>query len=177
MRPSIGALLSSLALGMLDAAAIAAALTAILIAVFSVARFAFSLSIAVTAALFVLSYCGVAIYRMQGWRRASMRVTTERILLQSPGGLLARPLITIKWARYQESALARAKPLDLLLRTRTLVVRYGTAGGEREARYNALPMGRDIKHFLDKVDAAVRQGTQAQLRPFIAKPRGQRDAL
>lgn len=122
---------------------------------------------AIVAVLFMMLRC-------RHWRHALLRVTTERILLQYPETLLSLPLRTIKWNQYQESFFGTRDPLDLLFRVRTLVIRYGALDSKLYASFPAIPLAQDVKHYLDKVDSAIRRGEAGSLRPFVFKRRGER---
>jgi|GEM_PF-2693748 hypothetical protein len=145
------------------------------------------------------SYALLAFQQWRGWRRSRLRVTSERILLEDPPTLTVHPFIsirwvhrrrdrleeavqfvreptiTIKWPQYQESHVGLRGFWDFLFRARPISVRYGTADAEREACFPALAWASDLKHYLDKVDSAVRNRTIEGLRPFIEKRRGRRD--
>jgi len=128
------------------------------------------------------------------WRAARFRVTNERILLEYKDGILVHPmmpvasdpktakrkpkaysLVTIKWNQYQESSLPAGSLIDTLIGARPLAIRYGSADGHMIAFFPSLPFAKDLKHYLDKVDSAVRRGQEAEVKPFVLKPRGQRD--
>jgi hypothetical protein len=132
-------------------------------------------------ALWVLLFCPIAAFavsavlRYRRWHESGMRVTTERILIETPTGAFGMFHATIKWSQYQESHVERATPLDVFFRSRSLDIRYGSADALRHAHVPSLRMATDLKHYLDKVDATLRQGKADELRPFVAKPRGERD--
>ena len=109
------------------------------------------------------------------WNEARFRVTTERILIANPFTFFHAPLVTIKWPQYQESEVGHRHALDVFFLARPLKIRYGTADARYEASFPSLRYAEDLKHFLDKVDAAVRRNDAGSLRPFVAKPRGKRD--
>ena len=146
-------------------------------AVLSVAGSLFlNLSVGVAFAASALLLVVLLVFlRHRHWRHASLRITTERILLQSHGSLLSHPLHTIKWIQYQESLLGPRSPLDLLMGLRTIVIRYGNADSKLYVSFPGLRFGNDIKHFLDKVDSAVRRNQTDQVHDFVFKKRGQRD--
>ncbi len=131
--------------------------------------------------LWVLVLCpigafGVSAYlRYRRWSASGMRVTTERILIESPTGALSMFHTTIKWSQYQESHVERAAAFDFFFGSRTVMIRLGSADATRHVYAPSLRMATDIKHYLDKVDATLRQNKADELRPFVAKPRGQRD--
>ncbi len=128
------------------------------------------------------------------WKEATFRVTNERILLEYKHGILVHPmmpvaadpaakgkhkakeytLVTIKWNQYQESSLPSAGIINSLFGVRPLAIRYGSADGHMIAFFPSLPYAKDLKHYLDKVDSAVRHGHESELKPFILKPKGQR---
>ena len=114
--------------------------------------------------------------RFLHWRHASFRVTTERMLIEYSGSLFSHTLATIKWGQYQESSLGHRGMLDLLFRSRPLVIRYGAADSKLFVHFPSLTMASDIKHYLDKVDSAVRNHQMENLKAFVAKKKGERDA-
>ncbi|MSR87404.1 hypothetical protein EXS70_04530 [Candidatus Peribacteria bacterium] len=121
---------------------------------------------------------GVAVFQhVHIWREATFRVTTERILLANPVAFFHAPLATVKWPQYQECEVDHRHFLDIFFLARPIRIRYGTADARSEGKFPSLRYAEDIKHYLDKVDAAVRKGETATLKPFIARPRGQRDVL
>ncbi len=154
-------------------------------------------AVAACAALVVAAVTGWS--RVGAWRRAELRVTTDRVLLQYPSALLypsrmnvrwvsrtggtmryiIQPFgtgtLTVKWSQFQEAQVARPSLLDLFWRSRPLLLRYGSADAEREVVFPSLPYASDLKHYLDKVDSAVRSGQAKDMRPFVLKPKGQRD--
>ena len=111
------------------------------------------------------------------WNEARFRVTTERILVANPLAFFHAPLVTVKWPQYQESEVGHRHFLDVFFLARPLKIRYGTADARYVARFPSLRFAEDLKHFLDKVDAAVRRNDTASLRPFVAKGRGKRDEI
>lgn len=117
----------------------------------------------------------LVLLRYRHWTHAELRVTTERILIQAPHALLPHPLRTIKWPQYQESFLGNRGPFDLLFGVRTLTIRYGNADSKLFLSFPGLRFANDIKHYLDKVDSAVRHNQAQQMHAFIFKKRGQRD--
>ncbi len=129
------------------------------------------------------------------WKHFSFRVTTDRLLLLSPEaprsvkemthephsshhsffGFGSHPLHTIKWSQYQESYTTRRSFFDVFFKARPLCIRYGTADTQMHLCFPSLRFANDLKHYLDKVDSAVRANQIDALRPFVAKPRGERD--
>lgn len=118
---------------------------------------------------------GLSWLRRSLWKQAALRVTNDRILLQEPGPFSLKSMKTVKWSQYQESATKKGGLLEMTFGVKHLIVRYGTADAQRSAMFPGLPFATDIKHFLDKVDSAVRDGKAAELKTFVAKPRGKRD--
>jgi hypothetical protein len=125
--------------------------------------------------LLVLGLALVIAQRVRLWLHTCFRVTTERLLVPAPGPLFHPPLHTIKWSQYQESHVGHRKAFDIFFFSRPLVIRYGTADANKEVRFPALRYAEDLKHYLDKVDSAVRRNDTASLKSFVAKPRGKRD--
>lgn len=107
------------------------------------------------------------------WRVAVFRVTTDRILLSPPQVFFRAPLRTVKWAQYQESRVGHGTVFDFLVHARPLLIRYGS-GEEDQFSYPSLPCARDLKHYLDKVDSALKGGRSAELKPFVLKKRWER---
>ena len=118
----------------------------------------------------------VLLQRIRVYRNATLRITTERILLEEPLHLFHAPMHTVKWSQYQESEAGHKSFLDALFFARPLKIRYGTADARLEVHYPSLHYAEDIKHYLDKVDSLLRAGKGSEIMEFIAKPRGKRDA-
>jgi hypothetical protein len=130
------------------------------------------------------------------WKHFSFRVTTDRLLLLSPEaprsvkemthephsshhsffGFGSHPMHTIKWSQYQESYTTRRSFFDVLFKARPLCIRYGTADAQMHLCFPSLRFANDLKHYLDKVDSAVRAKQVDSLKPFVEKPRGERDS-
>jgi hypothetical protein len=164
--------------GLLRALIDAAVLTVILsIATALLGFFAFDALPAwyVYLALFILAYGVMAYVRWRFWSHSDFVVTTERILLHYRRTLLNEPMHTVKWNQFQEGFVERKKPLEILLGGHGLGIRYGTADAHHVATFPSLPYANDLKHYLDKVDSAVRAGTINDVKPFVLKPRGRRD--
>lgn len=125
--------------------------------------------------LIIVSAVAIVYQRIRIWREAMFRVTTERILLSDPTAFFHAPLTTIKWPQYQECEVGHKKFFDFFFGARPLWFRYGTADARYEIYFPSLRYAEDLKHYLDKVDSAVRKNDIAGLRPFVAKPRGKRD--
>lgn len=111
------------------------------------------------------------------WNEARFRITTERILIANPLAFFHAPLTTIKWPQYQESEITHRQFLDPFFLARPLKIRYGTADARYEKAFPSLTFAQDLKHYLDKVDAAVRGNDLGSLTPFVAKRRGKRDVV
>ncbi|MBI1812475.1 hypothetical protein HYR82_01705 [Candidatus Peregrinibacteria bacterium] len=177
LRPSAANLVVDLIRGLLDTFLISLVLLVILTVIwwfsFAASPLLFVMALLVFIVLFAVSY-----RRWRLWLHATFRVTTERILLQHHASLFASRLTTIKWPQYQESFIERPTILDLLFRARPIGIRYGTADAQLKTSFPSLRYATDLKHYLDKVDSAARKGhmDEQSLRPFVAKPRGRRDA-
>lgn len=115
------------------------------------------------------------IIKYRQWSHSSFRVTTERILLEYPSGFIGIFHRTIKWPQYQESFAGHRGPLSLFWRAKPLCIRFGNADGEQTACFPSLRLADDLKHYLDKADSLIRKGQASEIRPFIEKPKGQRD--
>ena len=174
MRPSRGYLVGSCVRGLIDGA-----VGAVILSLLGAGIGWFAWEVVPSPWLLPLPFAlvtGLSWYvRWSTWASATFRVTTERILLEYPTSAFGCTLVTVKWAQYQESSTGNAGLLDALAGAKALCIRYGTADAEREACFPSLRHAKDLKHYLDKVDSAVRKGEIAALRPFVAKPKGQRD--
>jgi hypothetical protein len=175
MGPGMPALLRGIARAVVEALVLGLLLSAVVIGgcwiIFDVA-----LPWYLGALFFVVAFSTLCWLRHGLWKRAAVRVTNDRILIQEPGPYSLKSLKTIKWSQYQESATKKGGVVDMLFGVKHLLVRYGTADAQRQAAFPCLPYATDIKHYLDKVDSAVRDGTVATVKAFVAKPRGKRDA-
>ena len=125
--------------------------------------------------LFLLAYTAMSFYRWWLWKDSSFRVTTDRILLHHRTSLFSEPMNTIKWNQYQESALKHGRIVEMLFGVRGICIRYGTADAHHIACFPAIAYATDVKHYLDKVDSAVRQGKIDEIKPFVRMPKGLRD--
>lgn len=175
-RSSPAVLIVSLLRGLLETL-ITGAILSVAIAITLLFAFATTLALWMYAAIFLVCLAGIVFQRVAIWREATLRVTTERILIANPMAFFHAPLTTVKWPQYQESEVDHRGPLDLLFLARPIRIRYGTADARYEAKYPSLRYAEDLKHYLDKVDAAVRRHDLATLRPFVARPRGKRDEI
>lgn len=173
MRPSVAHLLVSLLRGLLDALLLAIVLSIIVVLTLWFTTQSYG-SIPIYVGIFIVSYAAVALRRYFHWRHASFRVTTDRILLNHHHTLFSHPLHTVKWNQYQESFFGRRTIVDVFFGVRPLCIRYGTADGQMKICFPALRFAEDLKHYLDKVDSAIRGNAISQVQPFVAKPRGQR---
>lgn len=117
--------------------------------------------------------------RWRVWNQARFRVTSERILLQHPIGLTSQALQTVKWPQYQESHTGNRTFFDFLFGARPLCIRFGTADAQKQIEicFPSLRYGHDLKHYLDKVDSAYRQGQVLSVPAFVEAPRGKRDGV
>lgn len=131
----------------------------------------------ISIALIIIGVVLVLVRRYRLWKHASFRVTTERILIEHHTSLFSsHGLHTVKWNQYQESFLGHRSMFDLFFRVRPVCIRYGTADARFEVCFPSLPFAQDFKHYLDKVDSAVRKQQESTLRPFVMKKRGERNA-
>ena len=176
MNPGIPLLIRGYCRALVEAISMAALLTLVLLGIFWLSLsllLPWEIAIAIAVCLFGL----LCWYRTKLWRTAALRVTSDRILLQSPGAFSLESLKTIKWNQYQESATKKGGLLEMFFGVKNLILRYGTADAQRQAVFPALPYATDIKHYLDKVDSAVRGGKIAEIKAFVPKPRGKRDEI
>ncbi|MDO8648243.1 MAG: hypothetical protein Q7R81_00495 [Candidatus Peregrinibacteria bacterium] len=196
VRPSSAFLVWSLLRGVVDGLIVGIPLALVIAIVFGILGWTGSIGLAVSIVL-IVSLLAVWLRRWSHWRVSSLSVTTERILLQYPSGptvitksgaairervlvrsggsVLHTSLRTVKWSQYQESVLGGKTMFDLVAGSRAVCIRYGTADAQLEACYPSLPYASDLKHYLDKADAAIRSGNVSTLKPFVLKPRGKRD--
>jgi hypothetical protein len=174
MRSTPAVLAQSFLRGLLDTLVIGIAVAALLYGGFY--ALGWSVPLWLPIACVVIAYGVVAWRRWEMWKHATLQITSERILLHTPGTLFHVPLRTIKWSQYQESYVGHRTFLDFFFRSRSLHIRFGTADAPREFHFPSLRYAEDLKHYLDKIDAAIRHNDAAAVRPFVAKPRGKRDS-
>ncbi|HRH93058.1 MAG TPA: hypothetical protein PKV72_00835 [Candidatus Peribacteria bacterium] len=175
MSPGLPVLLRGIARGFAEALVAGILFTLFLLGGFWLA-FETLLPWQIGIGVILVLFGALAWYRRSLWKQAALRVTNDRILLQEPGPFSLKSMKTVKWSQYQESATKKGGLLEMAFGVKHLIVRYGTADAQRQAMFPGLPFATDIKHFLDKVDSAVRDGKAAELKTFVAKPRGKRDA-
>lgn len=175
MGPGIPVLVRGIARALAESIAAGIALFALLLGLLWM-TFDIALPWIASAATITTAFALLCWVRYGLWRKAAVRVTNDRILIQEPGPYSLKSLKTVKWSQYQESATKKGGVLDMIFGAKNLIVRYGTADAQRQAAFPCLPYATDIKHYLDKIDSAVRDGTVGQVKVFVAKPRGQRDA-
>lgn len=109
------------------------------------------------------------------WNKTLLRITTERILLTYPKSPFSYHQKTIKWNQFQESSTGSAGFLQMFGKAKLLKIRYGSQDAPLLAVFPAIPHAQDVKHYLDKVDSAVRRNALDEVKAFVAKPKGQRD--
>lgn len=126
--------------------------------------------------LLLLVLAGVIFRRYKLWGHATFRITTERILVHHHTNLFSSPMHTVKWNQYQESYLGKRSIFDFFFGARPLCIRYGTADAQQSVSFPGIRYAEDLKHYLDKVDSAVRKNQESTVKPFVAAPRGKRDA-
>jgi len=124
---------------------------------------------------FVLCLAGFSWAKYRQWARCSLSVTTERIMLDTPKGFSHVSSRTVKWPQFQESSVSSGGPLAVFWRSKTLCLRYGSSDAEVVLTFPSLRHAKDLKHYLDKADTLIRKNQIAELKPFVEKPRGQRD--
>ncbi len=156
-------------------ALIVGAILSVALSVTLLLAFQVTLAVWMYAALFLGCLAVILFQHVHIWREATLRVTTERILLSNPTAFFHAPLVTVKWPQFQECEVDHRGLLDVFFFARPLKIRYGTADARYEAKFPSLRYAEDLKHYLDKVDAAIRKNDLTSLKPFIAKPRGKRD--
>ena len=157
-------------------AVIVGAVLSVLLSILLLLAFETSLTLWMYAAIFGMSFVVILFQHVHIWNEAAFRVTTERILVSNPFTFFHAPLTTVKWPQYQESEVGHRSFLDIFFLARPLKIRYGTADARYEAQFPSLRYAEDLKHYLDKIDAAVRHGDVSALKPFGARPYGKRDA-
>lgn len=173
-RPTVALLVASCLRGLLNALLVAGVVFLIVGSIIwnvygSFPGMAWFIVIYVTCALL---FC-IAAYRQ--WTRVQLRITSERILLDRPKHLTSISTRTIKWPQFQESFTKSGGPLAAFWRSKTLCIRFGSSDGEMILTFPCLRLAKDIKHYLDKADTLIRKNQVSELRPFVEKPRGQRD--
>jgi hypothetical protein len=109
------------------------------------------------------------------WNKTLLRITTERILLVYPKSPFSYHQKTIKWNQFQESSTGSAGFLQMFGKAKQLKIRYGSSDAPLLAVFPAIPHAQDVKHYLDKVDSAVRRNALDDVKAFVAKPKGRRD--
>ncbi len=174
-RSSAAVLIIALLRGVVETLIVGSILS-VLAALSLILAFETTLAVWMYAAIFLICLAVIVFQRVHIWREATFRVTTERILLANPTAFFHAPLVTVKWPQYQECEVDHRGVLDVFFFARPLKIRYGTADARYEAKFPSLRYAEDLKHYLDKVDAAVRRNDLQSLKPFVAKPRGKRDA-
>jgi hypothetical protein len=170
MHATVASLLSSLFRGLLESLIVAVLFTVIVSLILGNASGAWVLFLSSLFPVFLI----LSFLRWRVWQHALFRLTNDRIILEFPGRLFHSPTRTIKWSQYQESYVGHPTFFDLLFRSRPLVIRFGTADGKESTFFPSLRYAHDLKHYMDKIDSAVRKGDTDAMRPFIAKPKGQR---
>lgn len=173
-RSSLAALVVCILRSLLETV-VTGAIASVALSIVLLLGFGASLALWMYAAIFGMCLVVILFQHVHTWREAAFRVTTERILVSNPYTFFHAPLTTIKWPQYQESEVGHRSFLDIFVLARPLNIRYGTADARYEAKFPSLRYAEDIKHFLDKVDAAVRRNEATNLKPFVAKPYGKRD--
>ena len=123
------------------------------------------------AALVVI---GAFVRRVRSARHTVFTVTSDRILALTHDKIFFHKLHTLKWNQYQECTVGRPGPLDFVSSARPLSIRYGNADSKLFLHVTPIAYASDVKHFLDKIDGLIRRNSLAEVRPFIAKPRGKR---
>ena len=174
LRASSTTLLVACVRAIIDAAVVTVILS---IPAFLIAWFAFDGAppVYVYVLIAAAAYAMMAFFRYRFWRESCFRVTTERILLHHRRSILSEPMHTIKWNQFQEGFVQRRKPWELLFGVRGICIRHGTADAHHVTCFHALSYATDLKHYLDKVDSAVRQGKIESVKPFVLMPKGLRD--
>ncbi len=174
MRASPAVLIRGLLRGLIEALVTGSVLLAVLAGIVIVGLQG-ALPVWAVVLCYLVAYVSVAWLRWRSWAHARFRLTSERILVQDPTALMHGELRTLKWVQYQESHTGHRGALDLVFRARPICIRFGTADAQRELCFPSVAYSQDLKHYLDKVDSAVRRGESATVSSFVAKPRGKRD--
>ncbi len=172
-RAGRGVLLGSALYGFIDALIIAVLLGVFLLVITLV--LSFSSSGWMYGLCFALAYAFVLWKRTTVWKHGLFRITSERILVGIPVGFFKTHERVIKWPQYQESHFERRTMTDYLTLTYSLCIRYGTADARQKVSFPSLRYAEDLKHYLDKIDSAVRHGNLSSIHSFVAKPRGKRE--
>ena len=173
-RSSPAVLIMSILRTLLETLIVGAILNVVL-AITLLIGFSTSMALWMYVSVFAVCFALILFQHVSIWHEAVFRVTTERILIANPQAFFHAPLTTIKWPQYQECEIDHRHFLDIFFFARPLKIRYGTADARYEAKFPSLRYAEDLKHYLDKVDAAIRKNDTTSLRPFVAMPRGKRD--
>ncbi len=108
------------------------------------------------------------------WQHGLLRITTDRIVIESPEGWWHPHTRTVKWSQYQECETGKGHLLGTLFGAKSLQIRFGSADSHDILHYPYVYMAGDIKHYLDKIDRQVRMRDFSQIRAFVPKKKGQR---
>jgi hypothetical protein len=109
------------------------------------------------------------------YRKTLLRITTERILLVYPKSPFSFHQKTIKWNQFQESVTGKGGIFQIFSKAKVLKIRYGSPDAPLIATFPPIRRAQDVKHYLDKVDSAVRHNTIDETKAFVDKPKGHRD--
>ncbi len=173
-RSSYGVLIQSMLVGILEGITAGVAVGIVMGTVALLQGFAIPwIAIALVLLLMIVL---VEVLRYRVYAHAVFQITTERILVSEPMHLFHAPMHTVKWTQYQESEAGHKNFFDAIFLSRPLLIRSGTADARHEVKYPSLYYAEDLKHYLDKVDSLIRAGKAAEIREFVAKPRGKRDS-
>ena len=109
------------------------------------------------------------------WKRTTFTITSERILIHLYETTLRDATHTIAWRTFQESEYTGGL-WDHLFNTGAVAIHYGTEAAQRVVSIRPIPYALDLKHYLDKINALVRQHVPAsELPAFVPAKKGKRD--
>lgn len=106
------------------------------------------------------------------WKRTTFTVTSERILIHLYETIFRDTTHTIAWRTFQESEYTGGL-WDHLFNTGKITIRYGTEAAQRVVPIRPIPYALDLKHYLDTINALVKQQVRAsELPPFVPAKKG-----
>ena len=109
------------------------------------------------------------------WKRTTFTITSERILIHLYETIFRDTTHTIAWRTFQESEYTGGF-WDHLFHTGTITIRYGTEAAQRVVSISPIPYALDLKHYLDKINALVKQQVRAGALPaFVPAEKGERE--
>jgi len=109
------------------------------------------------------------------WKRTIFTITSERILIHLYETTFRDATHTIAWRTFQESEYTGGL-WDHLFNTGEITIRYGTEAAQRVVSIGPIPYALDLKHYLDKINALIKQQVRSSELPgFVPAKKGKRD--